>query len=72
MTKKVSKKTTSKKAELSIDLFDKLDSRLAKLEKQQDTLLKGLNWAGKELKPVYTIGIVGHYLQEIVSKTRKS
>jgi len=76
MTKKVSKKAATKKVSVatvdSKDVSNELLDRIAKLEKKQAVLVKGLKWAGGEIKGLFGASIIGSYLLEIADKIEKA
>lgn len=67
VTKKASKKVTPVTDESS-DLLD----RIEKLEKQNSVLVKGLAWAGGEIKLLFGSSVIGSYLLEIAAKVEKA
>ena len=84
MPKKASKKTSTKKAAkpeveftkddelttISKEYLDKLLDRIEKLEAKQKTLVKGLQFAGDTITPVFGQAIIGRVFTAIADKIK--
>ena len=74
MPKKASKKTSTKKAAKpevdSIDTINALLDRVEKLEAKQKTLVKGLQFAGETITPVFGQAIIGRVFTAIADKIK--
>lgn len=83
MPKKASKKTSTKKAAkpeveftkdelttISKEYLDKLLDRIEKLEAKQKTLVKGLQFAGETITPVFGQAIIGRVFTAIADKIK--